>query len=144
MSYGRIERKPVPKVGFRDNMVAITPPTPEKVEGDYFPKVKPTLLDRSYVVLKKVVIHPIFGLVIPFLPKTVQNMFYWIRERLQEPSTYHGLNAFVSAVGFTLNPEAFEFIAQVALAVFGLIEIIRSGGKFVDRTNAGIPEEPKD
>ena len=144
MSYGRIERKPLPRVGFRDRMVAIPPPAPEKVEGDSFPKVKPTLVDRSYVVLKKVVIHPIFGVLIPLAPKPIQIMFGWIKERLQEPSTYHGLNAFVSAVGFSLNPEAFEFIAQIALAVFGLVEIVRKGGKFVDRTNAGVPEEPQD
>ncbi len=141
MSFGRIDRKKVPIVGLDGS---ITPPTPEKVDGDSFPKVKPNLVDRSYVVLKKVILHPILEVVIPLAPKPVKTMFRWIKERLQEPSTYHGLNAFVSAVGFSLNPEAFELIAQIALAVFGLVEIIRKGGKFVEKTNAGVPEEPKD
>ena len=148
MSYGRIDRKPLPKVGFRDKMVAITPPAPEKVEGDSFPKVKPTLVDRSYVVLKKAILHPIIGVVVPFLPKQVQIMFKWIKERLQEPSTFHGINGLAAAIGLTINPELFDHILQIGLAIAGIIEIIRSGGKFVHRNldarqidNPAVPEE---
>lgn len=62
-------------------------------------------------------------------------MFNWIKERVSEPSTYHGLNAFAGAVGMTINPEAFELIVQMLLAVAGIIEIVRRGEKFINKND---------
>lgn len=101
----------------------------------FFDPIPVSRYDKAKRVLRKIVKAPIVVAVIPFTPKYVQAMFNWIKERVSEPSTYHGLNAFAGAVGMTINPEAFELIVQMLLAVAGIIEIVRKGEKFINKND---------
>lgn len=76
-------------------------------------------------VLKAIVNNPIVNAVITLTPKPVQNMFKWLKERLVEPSTYQGIAAVAGAIGVSISPELFEAIASTAVAVIGLIQIIK-------------------
>ena len=143
MSFGHIDRRKLPQVRFGKQDKP--PRHPKRVREDY---VSPQDLvvqdnaDKIRTVLKRAVKNPILVALISTAPKPVIIMFNWFKERLGEPSTYHGLNAFAGAVGMTINPDAFELIVQLLLAVAGIIEITRKGGKFMQKNaDQGVPEE---
>ena len=52
-----------------------------------------------------------------------------ILDRLKEPSTYRGLTVSAAAAGIILSPALALAIGAVAVAVIGLIEVIRSEKK---------------
>jgi hypothetical protein len=53
-----------------------------------------------------------------------------ILDRLKEPSTYRGLTVIAAAAGIILSPALALAIGAVAVAVIGLIEVIRSEKKW--------------
>ena len=52
-----------------------------------------------------------------------------ILDRLKEPSTYRGLTVIAAAAGIILSPALALAIGAVAVAVIGLIEVVRSEKK---------------
>ena len=52
-----------------------------------------------------------------------------ILDRLKEPSTYRGLALMAGAAGIVLTPALTTAIVTVAIAVVGLIEVLRSEKK---------------
>lgn len=67
------------------------------------------------------------------LTKKDKNMLTWIKERLQEPSSYQGIVGLLAAVGYTLNPEALELIASTAVGLISLIQLGKKE-KFVEKS----------
>ena len=53
-----------------------------------------------------------------------------ILDRLKEPSTYRGLTVIAAAAGIILSPALALAIGAVAVAVIGLIEVVRSEKKW--------------
>jgi hypothetical protein len=51
----------------------------------------------------------------------------WIIERLNEPSTWRGLVALITAAGITLSPEQAAAITAAGLAGIGLVNVFRKG-----------------
>lgn len=67
------------------------------------------------------------------LTKKDKNMLTWIKERLQEPSSYQGIVGLLAAVGYSLNPEALELIASTAVGLISLIQLGKKE-KFVEKS----------
>lgn len=93
-------------------------------------KIKPRVIPAAVLVLS-LVVQP---------KRTIGAMLDWITERSKEPSTYKGLAAIFGVVGYQLEPEAFEIIIAVVLAVIGAIDFFQNEGKVL--TKKGDPEEP--
>ena len=49
----------------------------------------------------------------------------WLSERLREPSTYRGIVALAGLAGVAISPDQWEAITGVAVAVYGLIQVLR-------------------
>jgi hypothetical protein len=49
----------------------------------------------------------------------------YLLERLNEPSTWRGLFALLTAVGLKLHPEMQEAILTTGLALIGMINVVR-------------------
>ena len=60
-------------------------------------------------------------------------MLTWLKDRLTEPSTYQGITTVAAATGYAVNPEAWEAIVTLALGVIGMIEMIKSEKKLVEK-----------
>lgn len=45
--------------------------------------------------------------------------------KLKEPSTWHGLNILVAALGFNVAPELWQSIVSIAGGVAGVVEVVR-------------------
>ena len=67
------------------------------------------------------------------LTKKDKNMLTWVKERLQEPSSYQGIIGLLAAVGYTLNPEMLELIASTAVGLISLIQLGKKE-KFVEKS----------
>lgn len=50
----------------------------------------------------------------------------WILRRLNEPSTWRGIVAILTAFGMTITPEMAEKIVALGLALIGIINLIRT------------------
>lgn len=97
--------------------------------------------ERVYEVPKKpnqfVLKIKAYKLILAFLlqlTKKDKNMLTWIKERLEEPSSYQGIIGLLAAVGYTLNPEALELIASTAVGLISLIQLGKKE-KFVDKSD---------
>ena len=66
------------------------------------------------------------------LTKKDKNMLNWIKERLEEPSSYQGIIGLLAAVGYTINPEMLELIATTAVGLISLIQLGKKE-KFVEK-----------
>lgn len=53
-------------------------------------------------------------------------MLNWIRERLEEPSTYQGITGLLAAIGYAVNPEMLEIIVTTAVGVISFIQMSKS------------------
>lgn len=60
-------------------------------------------------------------------------MLTWLKERLIEPSTYQGITTLAAAVGYTVNPEAWEAIATLALGIIGFIQMMKKEPKLLEK-----------
>lgn len=97
-----------------------------KVQGGLKNTYKPIKKDESSkLVLKFQAYKFIFAFLLQ-LTKKDKNMLNWIKERLEEPSSYQGIVGLLAAVGYTLNPEMIDLIATTAV---GLISLIQLGKK---------------
>jgi hypothetical protein len=54
----------------------------------------------------------------------MKNFIKWIIERISEKSTWYGIIATVSALGFAISPDLKESITVAGVAVAGLISTI--------------------
>ena len=52
-------------------------------------------------------------------------MLQWIIARLNEPSTYRGVAAILTAVGIILSPEQVAAITALGLATIGILNVFR-------------------
>jgi len=84
-------------------------------------------------VLNKEMISSILGIVSIFTPKPIRIMLTWLKERLTEPSTYQGITTLAAAVGYTVNPEAWEAIATLALGIIGFIQMMKKEPKLLEK-----------
>lgn len=109
-------RKPVKNKRIR-KVEPVQPTTP--------PYQPPKKKEPSKLVLKFQAYKFILGLFFQ-LNKKDGNMLSWIKERLQEPSSYQGIIGILAAAGYSLNPEMLELIATTAV---GLISLIQLGKK---------------
>jgi hypothetical protein len=55
----------------------------------------------------------------------MNNIAAFVLNKLKEPSTWHGINIIVAAVGYNVAPEMWQGVANTGVAVAGLIEVIR-------------------
>lgn len=92
------------------------------------PKVIPAL-----VLVVSLVVQP---------KRTIGAMLDWIRSRGQEPSTYKGLAAIFGAIGYQLEPEAFEIIVAVVLAIIGVIDFFQNEGRVLTKKEKN-PAQPE-
>ncbi len=52
----------------------------------------------------------------------------WLKDRLQEPSTYRGISLLLGAAGVYVDPAALEVIVSGVLALVGVVETVRKEG----------------
>lgn len=62
-------------------------------------------------------------------------MLTWIKERFSEASTYKGVTAVAGAVGFVVNPEAYEVVVAVVLSIIGFIDFIQDEKRWVKKAD---------
>ena len=53
-------------------------------------------------------------------------MLNWIKDRLQEPSTYQGITGLLATIGYAMNPEMLEFIITTAVGFISIIQMSKS------------------
>ena len=53
----------------------------------------------------------------------------WLKERLNEPSTYKGLLAVLGLIGLSIPIEILQQVGAVLIAVIGLWEMVRNQAK---------------
>jgi len=99
--------------------------------------------ERAWMKIKpRVVPALVLALSLIVQPKrTIIIMLDWIKERGQEPSTYKGLTALFGVIGYQLEPQAFEIIVAVVLAVIGAIDFFQNEGKVL--TKKEDPAQPE-
>ena len=56
----------------------------------------------------------------------------YLINRLQEPSTWRGLVLIATAIGVKLEPEQFEAIITIGLAIVGAINVVKKDAKSPD------------
>ena len=94
-------------------------------------KIKPRVVPALVLALS-LIVQP---------KRTIIIMLDWIKERGQEPSTYKGLTALFGVIGYQLEPQAFEIIVAVVLAVIGAIDFFQNEGKVL--TKKEDPAQPE-
>ena len=57
--------------------------------------------------------------------RAVTMTWNWLKSRLKEPSTYQGVTAIAGAIGVTVQPDLYESIAALMLAIIGVIQTIK-------------------
>lgn len=117
--------KPVKNKRIRKVDATTQPSTP--------PYQPPKKKEPSKLVLKFQAYKFIIGLFFQ-LNKKDGNMLTWIKERLQEPSSYQGLIGIIAAAGYTLNPEMLDLIATTAVGLISLIQLGKKE-KLVEKQN---------
>jgi hypothetical protein len=61
--------------------------------------------------------------------RAVTMTWTWLKSRLKEPSTYQGVTAIAGAIGVTVQPDMYESIAALMLAIIGVIQTIKKEKK---------------
>ena len=93
----------------------------EKVQETPMPKLK-----RKKKVLSRERIVPIIDFTVYLINKRAVTMTWtWLKSRLKEPSTYQGVTAIAGAIGVTVQPDMYESIAALMLAIIGVIQTIK-------------------
>ena len=57
--------------------------------------------------------------------RAVTMTWTWLKARLKEPSTYQGVTAIAGAIGVSVQPEMYESIAALMVAIIGVIQTIK-------------------
>ena len=81
---------------------------------------------RRKKVLSRDRILPIIDFTVYLINKRAVTMTWtWLKSRLKEPSTYQGVTAIAGAIGVTVQPDMYESIAALMLAIIGVIQTIK-------------------
>ena len=64
----------------------------------------------------------------------------WILDRLKEPTTWRGLVWVATACGVTLNPEIWQQITAVGMALAGLLGVLTKEKPANDKVSTAIPD----
>ena len=81
---------------------------------------------RRKKVLSRERILPIIDFTVFIINKKAVTMTWnWLKSRLKEPSTYQGVTAIAGAIGVTVQPDMYESIAALMLAIIGVIQTIK-------------------
>ena len=81
---------------------------------------------RKKKVLSRERIVPIIDFTVYLINKRAVTMTWtWLKSRLKEPSTYQGVTAIAGAIGVSVQPEMYESIAALMLAIIGVIQTIK-------------------
>jgi hypothetical protein len=92
----------------------------ERVNQTPMPKLK----RKRVLSIDKIV--PIIELTVFIINKRPITMIWnWLKDRLKEPSTYQGITAIAGAIGVTVQPDLYESIAALMLAIIGVIQTIK-------------------
>ena len=94
----------------------------KKVDVVAMPKV-----ERSRKkVLSRAKIIGIMDFTVYLINKRAVTMTWtWLKARLKEPSTYQGVTAIAGAIGVSVQPDMYESIAALMLAIIGVIQTIK-------------------
>ena len=93
----------------------------KKVKETKVPKVI-----RRKKVLSRGKIIGILDFTVYLINKRAVTMTWnWLKSRLKEPSTYQGVTAIAGAIGVTVQPDMYESIAALMLAIIGVIQTIK-------------------
>ena len=94
----------------------------KKVDVVAMPKV-----ERSRKkVLSRAKIIGIMDFTVYLINKRAVTMTWtWLKSRLKEPSTYQGVTAIAGAIGVSVQPEMYESIAALMVAIIGVIQTIK-------------------
>ena len=81
---------------------------------------------RRKKVLSRERILPIIDFTVFIINKRAVTMTWnWLKSRLKEPSTYQGVTAIAGAIGVTVQPDMYESIAALMVAIIGVIQTIK-------------------
>lgn len=81
---------------------------------------------RKKKVLSRERIIPIIDFTVFIINKRAITMSWtWLKARLKEPSTYQGVTAIAGAIGVSVQPDMYESIAALMLAIIGVIQTIK-------------------
>ena len=58
------------------------------------------------------------------MKQVYRNLLEWMAERMEEPTTWHGLNILTTVIGVTIRPEIMNAILILGSAFSGLILIL--------------------
>ena len=105
---------------------AVPEPKLKKVKVVTMPKV-----ERSRKkVLSRAKIIGIMDFTVYLINKRAVTMTWtWLKARLKEPSTYQGVTAIAGAIGVSIQPDLYESIAALMLAIIGVIQTIKKEKK---------------
>ena len=93
----------------------------KKVKETKMPKVI-----RRKKVLSRGKIIGILDFTVYLINKRAVTMTWnWLKSRLKEPSTYQGVTAIAGAIGVTVQPDMYESIAALMVAIIGVIQTIK-------------------
>jgi len=93
----------------------------KKVKETKVPKVI-----RRKKVLSRGKIIGILDFTVYLINKRAVTMTWnWLKSRLKEPSTYQGVTAIAGAIGVTVQPDLYESIAALMVAIIGVIQTIK-------------------
>jgi len=93
----------------------------QKVKETKMPKVirRKKVLSRSRII-------GIMDFTVYLINKRAVTMTWtWLKARLKEPSTYQGVTAIAGAIGVSVQPDLYESIAALMLAIIGVIQTIK-------------------
>jgi hypothetical protein len=81
---------------------------------------------RRKKVLSRERILPIIDFTVFIINKRAVTMTWnWLKSRLKEPSTYQGVTAIAGAIGVSVQPDMYESIAALMVAIIGVIQTIK-------------------
>ena len=85
----------------------------------------PEMKHRKKVLSRKRIV-PIIDFTVFIINKRAVTMTWnWLKSRLKEPSTYQGVTAIAGAIGVSIQPDLYESIAALMLAIIGVIQTIK-------------------
>lgn len=94
----------------------------KKVNVVAMPKVKKS---RKKVLSRERIV-PIIDFTVYLINKRAVTMTWtWLKSRLKEPSTYQGVTAIAGAIGVSIQPDLYESIAALMVAIIGVIQTIK-------------------
>ena len=94
----------------------------KKVDVVAMPKIKKS---RKKVLSRDKIIGIMDFTVYLINKRAVTMTWTWLKARLKEPSTYQGVTAIAGAIGVSIQPDLYESIAALMVAIIGVIQTIK-------------------